>query len=325
MISKNATYIFFSELATFLQSGIPVVKAFTSLESSNVFNAKLRKDLFSVRRELEKGRTLAETLGEKGLFHPLYINLVSAGEKSGNLPLISKKISELVKREITFKKRILVSLIYPILLVHLAILGPSAPIAVTSGISTYILFVLKQFIMIYGAVIFLYFICQFIYASQSLSLVFDSIIKYTPVLGKFINTYTLYRFYLSFYYLFDSGCNMGYSFQKSAAFITNRSIKSSFLPVLEKIKNDLPLEEALKNNKIFSLTDTNFLLTGEMSGTLDERLKDILVNYEEKIELQLSAMEKLLPYIVFLGVAVFVGWTVIKFWLGYFNQINELL
>lgn len=325
MTSQSTLYLFFSELSTLLKSGIPIVKSLKSLSSSNAFNKNFRNNLDAIVRDLEKGDTFSDSIQTKEIFSLLTINMITAGEKSGNLPQICKKISELTQRNMIFKKRIFTALIYPFILLHLAILGPNAGIVVTCGLKAFIAVVAKELIFIYLSVIFIFFIYKLLNAIDITSFIMDIFILKIPVLGSFIKNYTLYQFYLSFYYLYASGSNMSYSFKKTAIFILRPRIKALIAPVLEKIIIDEPLEDALKGNKIFPVTDTNLLITGEKTGTLDEKLKELITIYEERIEHQLKILEKFLPFLIYFLVLIFAAYKIISFYISYFSKISDLI
>lgn len=83
----------FSEL---IRAGIPIAEALdTSI--SMIDNLPLKEKLLSVRSTVEKGGTLNKGLEETGLFENMIIQMISAGEDSGTLDSMVKKVAEYFK------------------------------------------------------------------------------------------------------------------------------------------------------------------------------------------------------------------------------------
>lgn len=81
-----------------LLSGIPLVKALT-LSRGSITNHYLRKRLEGIEEELSKGMSLSEVLRKTGVFPTLFINLISSGEKGGQLDRMLFLIEEFYDRQ----------------------------------------------------------------------------------------------------------------------------------------------------------------------------------------------------------------------------------
>ncbi len=112
--------VFTRELAWLLRSGMSLNNALTLLakETPTPQFAKLVDDL---RSDIRKGRTFHDALKNIGIFGNYYVSMVEVGEASGTLPAVLEKISESREREQKVKGKLVSSLIYPSLLVALAI------------------------------------------------------------------------------------------------------------------------------------------------------------------------------------------------------------
>ena len=306
-----------------LQAGIPIIKSIESFERSRSFSRSFRDGIRRVRFELEQGRPLSESRAATKIFPDLYLNLMSAGERSGKLHKICKKISENIQREMTFRKRIFGAMIYPVVLLHLGILLPPLYLIFSEGTAAYFGNVFQIFIWLYGVLILLYFLKVAVSVFDPLSIMFDHLVTFVPVVGALIKKMAIYRFYLSLYFLYDAGNSVTKAFESSFSLITQRSLKSNMTPVLRKIQQNMTLDDSLKAQSFLPITDTNLIVTGEITGTLDEKLKQILEIYEEDIEMRLKLLEKFLPFIVYLFVALFVAWKVISFWIGYYEKLTQ--
>ena len=89
----NRFTLVFSEL---VRAGIPIAEALdTSIDM--IDNLPLKKRLLTVRATVEKGGTLNSGLNETGLFENMIIQMVRAGEDSGTLDTMIKKVAEYYK------------------------------------------------------------------------------------------------------------------------------------------------------------------------------------------------------------------------------------
>ncbi len=89
---------FAGSLRISLLSGIPLVKAL-ALSRGSITNQYLRKRLEGIEEELSKGMSLSQVFKKTGVFPPLFINLVSSGEKGGELERMLSLIEELYDRQ----------------------------------------------------------------------------------------------------------------------------------------------------------------------------------------------------------------------------------
>jgi general secretion pathway protein F len=83
----------FSEL---VRAGIPIAEA---LETSiaMIDNLPLKRKLLGVRGTVEKGGSLNDGLADTGLFENMIIQMVSAGESSGQLDAMLEKVNDYYK------------------------------------------------------------------------------------------------------------------------------------------------------------------------------------------------------------------------------------
>lgn len=127
--------VFSRQLATMIQSGIPLVQSFDIVAKGQ--NNKRMSDLLNnVKTDIETGLTLAEALVKHPeYFNELFCNLVDAGEKSGTLDVMLDKVASYKEKVETIKKKIKKALTYPMAVVAVALI-------VTTGL---LVFVVPQF------------------------------------------------------------------------------------------------------------------------------------------------------------------------------------
>jgi general secretion pathway protein F len=124
-------------LAALLPAGLPLPRALAA--TANLASGEVAEALQEIRQRVERGDTLATALGAyPGLFSPLYVGLVRAGERSGNLEGAFARLAEQLEREAELRSRLLSASIYPLVL---ATVGGLAVVML-------LLFVLPRFVEI---------------------------------------------------------------------------------------------------------------------------------------------------------------------------------
>ena len=121
-------------IAALLPAGLPLARSLTAV--SNLSTGELAKAVAGVRARVERGDTLAGALADHPrFFSPIYVGVIRAGERSGDLPGAFVRLAAQLEREEELRNKLLSAAIYPILL------GIAGGIAVT----VLLLFVLPRF------------------------------------------------------------------------------------------------------------------------------------------------------------------------------------
>jgi type II secretory pathway component PulF len=102
-------------LAALLPVGMPLAQALNA--ASGVASGDVKTALQEVRARVERGDTLSVALAEHpGLFSPLYVGLVRAGERSGDLDAAFQRLADQLERDEHLRGKILSAAIYPLML-----------------------------------------------------------------------------------------------------------------------------------------------------------------------------------------------------------------
>src|SRR3954471_22848367 len=124
-------------MAALLPVGMPLAQALNA--ASGVASGDVRQALQEVRTHVERGDTLSSALaGHRRLFSPLYVGLVRAGERSGDIDQAFARLSDQLDRDEQLRGKVLSAAIYPLLL------ATAGSIAVT----VLLFFVLPRFVVL---------------------------------------------------------------------------------------------------------------------------------------------------------------------------------
>src|SRR5689334_19412732 len=112
--------IFNQQFVTLIRAGLPILKSLDLL-AERLTDAKLSGYIKGVREEVKNGALLSDAFARQGVFPPIYVTSVLAGERSGSLPDVLERFITYQKLALSVRKKLLVSLLYPSVLISMAV------------------------------------------------------------------------------------------------------------------------------------------------------------------------------------------------------------
>lgn len=104
------------QLSTLIGAGIPMVEALSAL-IDQVENPALKPVLVEIREDVNQGDTLAKAMRKHPrIFDTLYVNMVAAGEASGSLDIVLKRLDEYTEATVKMRGEVQSALMYPVLM-----------------------------------------------------------------------------------------------------------------------------------------------------------------------------------------------------------------
>src|SRR5580692_10407566 len=113
--------IFNQQFVTLIRAGLPILKALDLL-AERLTDPKLTPYINAVRDDVRRGVLLSEAFRGQGIFPKIYVTSIMAGEKSGSLVEVLERFIVYQKLALAVRKKVLVSLMYPCVLIVLVIL-----------------------------------------------------------------------------------------------------------------------------------------------------------------------------------------------------------
>ena len=113
--------IFNQQFVTLIRAGLPILKSLDLL-AERLTDAKLGPYVKAVRDEVRNGTLLSDAFRQQGVFPKIYVTSVMAGEKSGSLTEVLDRYIGYQKLSLAVRKKVLVSLMYPSVLIVLVVL-----------------------------------------------------------------------------------------------------------------------------------------------------------------------------------------------------------
>src|SRR6201998_4834681 len=120
-IGGNDFLVLNQQFNTLIKAGLPILRALDLL-ATRASAPKLRPILTQIRDRVREGRSLSEAVDEAGVFSKVYSTAILAGEKSGNLSGVLEYYIAYQKVSTGVRKKIVASLVYPVLLITVAVI-----------------------------------------------------------------------------------------------------------------------------------------------------------------------------------------------------------
>src|SRR6516165_9695729 len=120
-VSGSDFLILNQQFNTLIKAGIPILRSLDLL-ATRATTPKLRPIITQIRDRVREGKSLSEAITEAGVFSKVYATAILAGEKSGNLSGVLDYYIAYQRVSTGVKKKILSTLVYPVLLVCVAVI-----------------------------------------------------------------------------------------------------------------------------------------------------------------------------------------------------------
>lgn len=319
--------MFTKKLTTMMKAGLAIVPAMEMLKEQNEnpnFNGII-EDLLIL---INSGVPLSQALGKyPNLFDNVYVNLIKAGESSGNLDTFLDRVSINLEKSIKIKKSIKKALMYPIILLTVALLVVGVmmifvvPVFVeifgNAGIelplATRIVMSISDFlrdwtILIYISLLIIgfKFIKKQLINNEKFMFKLDALLLKSPLVGNLIINSTMARITMVLSNLIIGGVNLVQALEIVKNSISNSKIQTSLERVKREIFSGRPLSLSLRDTKDFPETMCGFIEVGEETGKLNDMLVTVSNYYEEEFDSTVDAFSQLMEpiMIVFLGVVI---------------------
>ena len=336
-IGGNDFLILNQQFNTLIKAGLPILKALDLL-ATRATAPKLRPILSQIRDRVREGKSLSEAVEEAGVFSKVYSTAILAGEKSGNLSGVLDYYIGYQKVSTGVRKKIVASLVYPTLLVIVAIsivsylvtavvpkfallyrdLGVPLPgptqvlITVTVDYRNYIFGVLALFLLTIAGV--------FLWSrSDEGGVSFDRMLFRVPILGDTLLKFQASQFCRTLATLLTGGTPLVAALGTAADAITSRLVRGSVNNATQMVREGESLHAALASGHVMPELALDMIEVGESSGALAPMLNSVAEFYEEEVSLRLGAMVSLIEPVILIFMGLLVAFILISLYLPIFS------
>jgi type IV pilus assembly protein PilC len=334
--------IFNQQFVTLIRAGLPILKGLDLL-ADRLADPKLGPHIQAVRDEVRNGTLLSEAFRQQALFPKMYVTSVMAGEKSGSLTEVLERYLTYQKIALAVRKKVMVSLMYPCVLVVLVILlmvflvtyvvptfatlystmQATLPpmtrwlIAIGTSARTYILYFAVALVL--GIFAFRWWA-----KTESAKLHIDRVKIKIPILGDIWVKYQVAQLSRILGTLLTGGIPLVQAMETAADSLNTPLLKRAVESAGKSVREGQPLSGSLKSSKMFPGLATDMIEVGESTGALPQMLNSVAEFFEEDVNTRMTATLSLIEPAIMIVMGSFVAFVLISLYLPIFSLADNI-
>jgi type II secretory pathway component PulF len=335
---------FTQQLANLLQAGMPLATALQSmtyLETKGIPSDVSRQ----LRQEVTEGRSLSDSMAKQPrVFSDLYINMVRAGEQSGALVEVLRRMADHFEKFAQVQAKFTSALIYPAVVCCVGV-----------GIVIFFMtFIMPRFMSIFGTmgftqlplmtVLLINISNAFKYYWWLMAMVviiavillkrfqatatgrrrIDEWKMKAPLFGRVICLNLYGQFARTLCTLLQNGVPVLTALKITEEVIPNRVIKEAAAKARDAVTDGKTLAQPLAQSKVFPQLMVDLVKIGEETGDVSGALNNVAETYENELNIALRVMTNLIEPTLIIGMAVVVGFLLVAVLGAMFSMISNI-
>ena len=334
---------FTTQLANLLNSGMPLTVALNSmthLESKGI-PAEVSR---SLKQEVTEGRALSDAMARQPvIFTDLYVNMVRAGEQSGSLVPVLRRMANHFQQFAEVQAKFKSAMIYPVMVIGVGLLlvtffmtvmmpkfteiftsfGIELPLPTRFLIATSALFTSYWWLLglLVLAVIVLFKRFQ---SSAAGGRKLDEWRMKLPVFGKVVQINLFGQFARTLGTLLQNGVPVLTALKITEQVLSNRLIREALAKTREAVTDGTTLAQPLAQSRLFPQLMIDLVRIGEETGDVPGSLNNIADTYENELQIALRVMSDLIGPVLIIVMAILVGFLLLSIFLPLFKMIASI-
>ncbi len=297
--------LFTRQFSTMINAGVRIKDALKLLSRQEAFTKPFRKTLEDILVSIDGGMSLAEAFDEAGIFDPVLVNLMQAGESGGVLDEALLKLSKFYEDSKKIRDEIRSAMAYPVFVSIFAILilmvislfilpnlfrafGNIKPTGVVALLINGNDYVANHWM---NVIIFLTIatIGGYYFMRTPYGVAFKNfILSLFPPIKKLRKLETASSFSKTLATLISSGVSIMDAVKMAANSTSDPKLIKSVSEMVETLRNGGTLKEAMQKTKYFPQLLVEMVGTGEETGRVDEMLNKVADFYDEEVSVKLK-------------------------------------
>jgi type IV pilus assembly protein PilC len=329
--------IFNQQFLTLIRAGLPILGSLQMLAKIQK-SAHFRSQLDDVTNRVKTGEALSSAFEAQSGVRVMYTTTLLAGERSGNLQEVLERYVGFQKVSLTFRKKLIASLIYPALLLTMVIglltfmftvvipqfaelydqMGSQLP-KMTLALLAFGKWTQHYFVWIaVGILVILVGGYRFSITEKGRGVV-DSIRVGAPVFGKIWLKYQVALFSRTLSTLLTGGLPLVPSLETAARSISSRKVSNAVFEAITTVREGKSLADSLTQTGVFPDLSAEMISVGEQTGALPQMLNSVAEFFEEDVSTALTAALALIEPAILIVMGVVVVFILISLYLPIFS------
>lgn len=334
---------FTTQLANLLNSGMPLTVALNSmthLESKGI-PAQVSTDL---KQEVMEGRSLSDAMAKQPrIFSDLYVNMVKAGESSGALVDVLRRMASHFQQFAEVQGKFVTAMIYPIVV---SLVGVGLVLFFIYFMLPHFIDMFKGFnielplptrILIATGNFFTHFWWVLILLVIAASIIFrrfqtsnvgrEKLDKWkmsAPIFGKVVKLNLFAQFSRTLSTLLQNGVPVLNALQITEQVIPNTLLKDAIAKTREAVTDGKTIAQPLASSKLFPQLMVDLVKIGEETGDVPGALANLADTYESELQISLRIMTTLIEPLLIICMALVVAFILLSVLLPMFKMISGI-
>lgn len=335
--------IFTRQFATMVGAGLPVMECLDIL-ADQADDPGFKNCLYKICNDVRTGNDLSTSIGRHPkIFSNIYVNMLRAGEASGQLDTILVRLAEYMEKSESLKRKIKSAMTYPAISL-IMIFGITAfllifiipkfkkifedmgvdlplPTRITLGISAFLTDSWYILILAIGAVITAFVLIK---RTKKGAYWIDYVSLKLPIFGDLLQKVAVSRFSRTFATLLRSGVAILSALEIVASTAGNAVLEEAIDASRESIRNGDTLAKPLSDTWIFPPMVVRMIQVGERSGSLEVLLEKISEFYDEQVDATVESLTSLIEPLMIGIMGFIVGGIVLSVFMPIFKMQQAL-
>ena len=318
--------VFCKQFSAVIRAGVTIISAL-ELMGDQIENKTLQRAVMDAKTYVEKGGTLADALRVNSeVFPPIMINMVAAGELSGNLEICLDRLTEHFEKDNALSAKIKGAMTYPIVVFIVMIIvvivvmvmvipnfssmfaemGTQLPLAtrIMVAASNFIIHKWWLLIIIVAAIVVG---CKAFKRSSVGEQLFANMAIKMPIFGNLTIKSACSRFARTMSTLMASGISMIDAVEQVAKMMDNKIIRDGLLDAKTQVAKGIPLSKPLKDMEMLPPKLSAMTKIGEETGDIEEMLSKVADYYDEEVEEATNKLTAAMEPLIMVVLACIVG------------------
>lgn len=342
VMSMNEVVVFTRQLQVLISSGVPIVQSLEIL-TEQASEASTRAVLATLKEKVSGGAFFWESLAAyPDVFPKLYCSLIRAGESSGSIDTMLKRLSRYLEDAERLRKLLKGAMTYPIIVIAIGGLVVAAMMVFVipkfeellssngqelPGITKMVIgashFFVDHILAILLSVVSLVFLFNQFKKSPEGRAFLDRVSYRLPIFGEIAQKGGTARFSRTMATLLSSGVNLMDAIDICQSTIDNSVLEEAVSKIRADVEAGRTMTQTVIRLKMFPRMAEQMIAVGESTGNLDKMLERVAEFYEEEVEAKIQNMTKLIEPFVMVFLGGMVGVLMIAMYLPIFKMGGE--
>lgn len=317
--------VFMRQMATMVGAGLPLTRSL-EIMVQQASNPLFKRVLANVLKSIQSGKTLANSFREQeDVFDEITLNLIEAGEESGNLEIVLTKLAVELEEKNALGSKIKSAMIYPaiILLIIIAVIVLMMFVLVPSMAEIYqdfdaelpfatrALMSMSDFFVNYWWAVLTVLLVLVVGIKYYLDTPkgkrnFDKLVLKVPVIGGIVSKMQLSQFTRILSLLLSSGLSIIKAIELTASSLGNEMFRDTLMEAKDEVEKGGPLAIPIARSEYYPLLVSSMIAVGEETGEIDTVLAKVSEYYKDEVNTATENLSSLLEpvFLIIMGLAI---------------------